>query len=84
VLPDEKQATTVSFLIRAVDWFGRQGIEYRRVLSENGSAYRSKPWRKACEALGMTAERTKPYTPRTNGKADRYGLRPTPSTSKPW
>jgi len=72
VLPDEKQATTVGFLIRAVAWFGRQGIECRRVLSDNGSAYRSKPWRQACEALGLTAKRTRPYTPRTNGKAERF------------
>jgi hypothetical protein len=43
VLPDEKQATTVAFLMRAVAWFGRQGIEYRRVLSDTGSAYHSKP-----------------------------------------
>jgi transposase InsO family protein len=72
VLPDEKQATTVGFLIRAVAWFGRQGIESRRVLSDNGSAYRSKPWRQACEALGLSAKRTRPYTPRTKGKAERF------------
>ena len=72
VLPDEKQATTVGFLIRAVAWFGRQGIECRRVLTDNGSAYRSKPWRQACEALGLSAKRTRPYTPRTNGKAERF------------
>jgi transposase InsO family protein len=72
VLPDEKQATTVGFLIRAVAWFSRQGIECRRVLSDNGSAYRSKPWRQACEALGLSAKRTRPYTPRTNGKAERF------------
>ena len=72
VLPDEKQATTVGFLIRAVAWLDRQGIECRRVLSDNGSAYRSKPWRQACEALGLSAKRTRPYTPRTNGKAERF------------
>jgi transposase InsO family protein len=72
VLPDEKQATTVGFLIRAVAWFGRQGIECRRVLSDNGSAYRSKPWRKTCVALGMSAKRSRPYTRRTNGKAERF------------
>jgi len=43
VLPDEKQATTVGFLIRAVAWFGSQGITCRKVLSDNDSAYRSKP-----------------------------------------
>ncbi len=67
VLPDEKQATTVGFLTRAVGWFSRQGIECRRMLSDNGSAYRSKCWRQACEALGLTAKRTNPYTQRTNG-----------------
>ena len=63
VLPEEKQATTDGFLIRAVAWYSRQGIECRQLLSDNGSAYRSKPWRQACEALGLTAKRTMPYTP---------------------
>ena len=44
VLPDEQQATTVGFLVRAVSWFNSQGITCRRVLSDNGSAYRSKQW----------------------------------------
>ena len=44
VLPDEKQATTVGFLMRAVAWFDGQGISCKRVLSDNGSAYRSRPW----------------------------------------
>ena len=72
VLPDEKQDTTVGFLLRAVAWFNSRGITCRRVLSDNGSAYRSKPWRQACEALGLTPKRTRPYTPRTNGKAERF------------
>lgn len=71
VLADEKQATTVGFLLRAVAWFNSQGISCTRVLSDNGSAYRSKPWREACSALGLTPKRTRPYTPRTNGKAER-------------
>lgn len=53
-------------------WFGSQGITCRRVISDNGSAYWSKPWRQACEALGLTTKRTRPYTPRTNGKAERF------------
>jgi len=57
-LSDEKQAITVGFLIRALAWFDRQGIECRRVLSDNDNAYRYKPWRHAGEALGMTAKRT--------------------------
>jgi len=83
VLPDKNQATTVGFLLRAVAWFDGQGISCNRVLSDNGSAYRSKPWREACSALGLTPKRTRPYTPRTNGKAERYGLLPTSSTSQP-
>ena len=44
----------------------------KRILSDNGSAYRSKPWREACAALGLTPKRTRPYTPRTNGKTERF------------
>ena len=72
VLPDEKQATTVGFLLRAVAWFDGQGISCRRVLSDNGSAYRSRPWREACSALGLIPKRTRRYTPRNNGKAERF------------
>ena len=72
VLPDEKQATTVGFLLRAVAWFDCQGISCRRVLSDNGSAYRSRPWREACSALGLIPKRTRRYTPRNNGKAERF------------
>jgi transposase InsO family protein len=72
VLPDEQKATTVGFLARAVGWFSQQGITCRRVLSDNGSAYRSGAWRKACRALDLRPIRTKPYTPRTNGKTERF------------
>lgn len=72
VLPDEQKATTVGFLARAVGWFSQQGITCRRILSDNGSAYRSGDWRKACRALDLKPIRTKPYTPRTNGKAERF------------
>ena len=44
----------------------------RRVLSDNGSAYRSKPWREACSALGLISKRTRPNSPQTNGKAERF------------
>ncbi len=73
----------MGFLGRAVAWFNGQGIECRRVLSDYGSAYKSHGWRKACQAKGLKVRETRPYTPRTNGKAERYGLRPTSSTSKP-
>jgi hypothetical protein len=67
VLSDEKQDIKVGFLLRAVAWFNSRGITFRRVLSDTGSACRSKPWRQACEALGLTPKCTRPYTPRTNG-----------------
>ena len=72
VLPGENQAATVGFLLRAVAWFDGQGIRGRRVLSDNGSAYRSKPWREAFSALGLISKRTRPCSPQTNGKAERF------------
>jgi transposase InsO family protein len=72
VLADEQRATTVGFLARAVGWFSEQGITCRRVLSDNGPSYRSGDWRKACQALALKPIRTKPYTPQTNGKAERF------------
>ena len=72
VLADEQKATAIGFLARAVGWFSEQGITRRRVLSDNGSAYRSGDWREACQALGLKPIRTKAYTPQTNGKAERF------------
>ena len=69
---DDKQETTVGFLLRTVAWFDGQGISGRRVLSDNGSAYRSKPWREASSALGLISKRTRPNSPQTNGKAERF------------
>jgi transposase InsO family protein len=62
----------VGFLAREVGWFCDQGITCRRILSDNGSAYRSSEWRKACRALDLKLFRTGPYTPCTNGKAERF------------
>ena len=72
VLADEQKATTIGFLARAVGWFSEQGIICRRILSDNGPAYRSCSWRKACRALDLKPIRTKPYTPHTHGKAERF------------
>lgn len=72
VLPDERKASAVPFLERALGWFARQGITVERIMTDNGSAYRSHHWRQACNGLALRHIRTKPYTPRTNGKAERF------------
>jgi len=72
VLADEQKPTVIGFLSRAVAWFNGQGVECRRVMSDNGSAYVSKAFAKACYTLGLRHIRTRPYTPRTNGKAERF------------
>ena len=82
VLVEEQKPTVIGFLSRAVAWFNGQGIECRRVMSDIVPAYVSKAFAKACRVLGLRHIRTRPYTPRTNGKAERYGRRPTASTSR--
>jgi transposase InsO family protein len=72
VLPDERKASAVAFLERAVGWFEGHGVTVERVMTDNGSAYRSHHWRHACGALALRHLRTRPYTPRTNGKAERF------------
>jgi transposase InsO family protein len=71
VLADERGLTVAGFLRRAVTWFARRGIVAQRVLSDNGSAYRSRLVAAACQALELSHRFTRPYTPRTNGKAER-------------
>jgi len=72
VLPTDRAADAVAFLRRAVAWYREQGIVVEEVLTDNGAAYRSRLWREACIALGVRHLRTRPYTPRTNGKAERF------------
>jgi transposase InsO family protein len=72
VCADEKTATAIGVLERAVAWFADQGVTVERVLSDNGSCYRSYAWRDACAALGISHKRTKPYRPQTNGKSERF------------
>ncbi|WP_460754668.1 IS481 family transposase [Myceligenerans cantabricum] len=72
ICPDEKGATAVSVLERAVAWFAERGVAVERVLSDNGSAYRSHLWRDACADLGIKHKRTRPYRPQTNGKIERF------------
>jgi transposase InsO family protein len=71
VLPDEKATTAIAFLKRAVAFFARHGITARRLLTDNGSAYRSAIHAIACRALGIRHLRTRPHRPQTNGKAER-------------
>jgi transposase InsO family protein len=71
ILPDEKRYTATAFWLRALREFRRQGIRVERVLTDNGGAYRSRPFRKACRWLGITTKRTRPYRPQTNGKVER-------------
>jgi transposase InsO family protein len=72
VLADERAVTAISFLRRALAWFGAQGVRVERVMTDNGSAYRSHAHRAACALLGLRHSRTKPRRPRTNGKAERF------------
>ncbi|WP_188945032.1 IS481 family transposase, partial [Nakamurella endophytica] len=69
---DETAATAVGVLRRAVAWFAARGVTIHRVLSDNGSAYRSHAWRDACRELDITPKRTRPYRPQTNGKIERF------------
>jgi transposase InsO family protein len=72
VLADEKAVTAVCFLRRAVAHFAAYGIRVERLMTDNGSAYRATIHALACKALGIKHLRTRPYRPRTNGKAERF------------
>jgi transposase InsO family protein len=70
--PDEKQASVLAFLAAALADYARFGIRFRAVLTDNGPAYRSHAFARACRQLGLKHRFTRPYTPRTNGKAERF------------
>jgi len=72
VLPDEKAKTCVGFLRRAVAFYRSHGIKVERLMTDNGGAYRSTVHAIACRALKIRHIRTRPYRPRTNGKAERF------------
>ena len=69
---DETAATATAVLTNATAWFAARGITVERVLSDNGSAYRSHAWRDTCHQLGITPKKTRPYRPQTNGKIERF------------
>lgn len=69
---DEKTATAIGVLERAVGWFADRGVTVELVLSDNGSAYQSHAWRDSCTGLEIVHKLTWPYRPRTNGKVERF------------
>ena len=72
ILPDECGPSCAAFMLRACRWFKRQGIAIRALLTDNGTGYRSHCFRGACLQSELRHHRTRPYTPRTNGKAERF------------
>ncbi|WP_327065314.1 IS481 family transposase [Kitasatospora sp. NBC_01302] len=72
ILPDERKDTAAAFWTRANEFFARAGITVKRVLTDNGSCYKSHPWRDVLAAAGITHKRTRPYRPQTNGKVERF------------
>lgn len=72
ILPSERKEDTAAFLQRALAWLARHGVTVERVMTDNGSAYRSGLFRQAVAKAGARHVRTRPYTPRTNGKAERF------------
>ena len=72
VLDDEQGATAAAFWKRAHAWFASQHIRIERVLTDNGSCYRSRAWAEALADTGVTHKRTRPYRPQTNGKVERF------------
>ena len=72
ILPDEKKESAVAFLRAAIAYYASFGVTVARVMTDNGSCYRSKAFRDACRDLGLKHIRTRPYTPKTNGKAERF------------
>jgi transposase InsO family protein len=72
ILPDERKESACAFLTRALAFFQAHGVTVERVMTDNGSAYRSHLFKRHAEAAGLRHIRTRPYTPRTNGKAERF------------
>lgn len=72
ILPDEKKTSATAFLERALVFFQRYGVTVERVMTDNGAAYKSHLFRDTLAAKGIKHKRTRPYTPRTNGKAERF------------
>ena len=74
ILPDERKETAAAFMTRALGFYASRGIEVQRVLSDNGSCYRSRDFARVLTAAGVAHRRTRPYRPQTNGKVERFNL----------
>ena len=72
VLPDQKKETAIAFTARAIDWYASHGVVTERLMSDNGSAYKSRVFANLLSERAIKHVRTRPYTPRTNGKAERF------------
>lgn len=72
ILPDETAESAIEFLWFAVAWYASHGIKVERILTDNGSCYKSRKFRDACREFGIQHKRTRPYRPQTNGKAERF------------
>ncbi len=72
ILPDERKESAIAFLAAAVAYYAGLGVTVTRVMTDNGSCYRSKAFARACREFGLRHVRTRPYTPKTNGKAERF------------
>ena len=72
ILPNEKKESAVAFLQAAIAYYASLGVSVTRVMTDNGSCYRSRAFARACRELGLKHIRTRPYTPKTNGKAERF------------
>ncbi len=72
ILPDEKKESAVAFLRAAVAYYASLGVTVARVMTDNGACYKAHAFRDACRDLGLRHIRTRPYTPKTNGKAERF------------
>ena len=69
---NEKAISAIQHLKAAVEWYASMGVTVERVMTDNGSCYKSKAFKATCAELGLRHIRTKPYTPKTNGKAERF------------
>src|SRR6476620_9212145 len=72
IFPDQKKESAVTFLFATIAYFQSLGVAVERVMTDNGSCYQSRAFARACKQLGVKHIRTKPYTPQTNGKAERF------------